>query len=339
MPENQTNDFGVRETMDAGASASGGMPQSNNVTLESPKAEKSKRYMIIVIVAVLVVIIGIVGVLLICNKDNTGKVDEGSGDGDTGAVITDEDEDSDTYPQDEVAQEKAVKMVVAKVKDRVADMESVTIQESNFPVQYRPEGMKVFTTLDKGFGFSVSDYSQLEEFADLVAEELEGSGFLGYYNDSETSRTTVSYLNSKTGVVCNAYFGGWPVSFQCSHKDWISKEAEELINELAEAVEESSAAVYNEWLVISLGEGSVNIEESEFKPYQRISVGMSAYHGVGGAVGLFYRKSSTAKWQFFTATQGPVECELYNTEGLRRAYAGQECWNVVTDEWETVKAE
>ena len=80
------------------------------------------------------------------------------------------------------------------------------------------------------------------------------------------------------------------------------------------------------------------ITQSPVDGYSRATVGIggSEYDAVGGFAGLFY-STPDGKLHFFKGTQSQIPCEDFDTDDIRKAFAGESCYDV-TDDQAVVKA-
>lgn len=77
--------------------------------------------------------------------------------------------------------------------------------------------------------------------------------------------------------------------------------------------------------------GTPKIKDSVTKNYKTAEVSIwSDSELAGGAMGLFYQ-TPDAVWHFFTGTQQELQCSLYNTPDLKKAYAGEACFDGATN--------
>lgn len=67
-----------------------------------------------------------------------------------------------------------------------------------------------------------------------------------------------------------------------------------------------------------------------------VSISSSLPDATGGFAGLFYSMPSADKWTFFIGTQSDLSCELFNTDTLKKAFSGQRCINMATNQESTV---
>ncbi len=89
---------------------------------------------------------------------------------------------------------------------------------------------------------------------------------------------------------------------------------------------------------------SINVAEQDIKnstvsPYQTVVANIVI--DLGGnyttSPALFYRVSPNAEWQYFTLSQGQLPCSDYNTDDLKKAYAGETCFNETNGTQSTVQ--
>ena len=136
-----------------------------------------------------------------------------------------------------------------------------------------------------------------------------------------------SYINNDSEIVCNMYeFSEWNsyngnsayVKLSCAKTNWhwLSEDEILLANGLAEAYYEETGE-YPSVLHNYIGQ----IDDSGYESYQRIRA------TIGGGYALFYRSSAEDDWKYFTGGQSPLMCEEYDTDDLKKAFAGYECFN------------
>lgn len=190
-------------------------------------------------------------------------------------------------------------------------------------VYYRPQdfatavplnlayGIMARTPENMGYQSELYNYFYDNKFYNAIAEKLKSLSF----TDTGEAYTLVTgpgakvFVNDETGVVCNVDYS----SVGCGHKGWYDKEQASLANTLAKIYQEDTGKSAE--LLVAYPQ---QIKNSSVEPYQNISV------TVPGARVLFYRISPEAEWRYFSDVPG-VMCSEYNTEDLRKAFAGQEC--------------
>lgn len=52
--------------------------------------------------------------------------------------------------------------------------------------------------------------------------------------------------------------------------------------------------------------------------------------------GLYYRKKDTKEWTYFTGSYGPLECSEYNSDTLKKAFKGFNCYDSQAQAYKTV---
>lgn len=69
------------------------------------------------------------------------------------------------------------------------------------------------------------------------------------------------------------------------------------------------------------------IEDSPYKPYQRIWVNVTQLNAAtGGYLVQLWRKDKNSPWQYGLGLNGIPDCFEYDTDDMRKAFAGQECY-------------
>ncbi len=242
-------------------------------------------------------------------------------------TATGDDEKTDDTAAALLAQDAQVREVVAEVKAKAAELlDPYNLLDSVYDVMvpYEPEGYLTAIQLNRGYGFKM-EYSEnptlLEKIAsvdwmDELGEVLEKRGFVDtgeyYTTASAVASVGTTFVNDESGVVC----GLWNApQMYCSYKDWYDKADAELANELSRVFEEATGEEVD-YLVAEVDD----IRNSSVAPYQTIEVRRRGYGS------SFYRVSPEAEWVYSFSGQGVPTCDEYNTEDLRKAYAGQTCW-------------
>ena len=234
-----------------------------------------------------------------------------------------------------------------KVKDMIVDVRVMLIKmaegedytlnqryDDNTPTYEFQEGYA--TGLESSFGLTF--YIEPSQRHDQVTEKnnLKASveTILKKYGLSKTEVTDpgrygdVAHYKSDDGYICVAMFGGMPFYLDCGHTSWLSDTKKELVKKLADVYK---ASLEGERSVIYIDADPENIETATGGEYQRIQVSL------GDAAGLFYRKGAEGEWKFFTATQQFLDCSAYDTDELKAAYEGVDCYDIETEKSSTVK--
>lgn len=190
-----------------------------------------------------------------------------------------------------------------------------------YPILYRPEELRISVALNRSYGLMLdsNNYTDsmalrnkyIDKFLTVVPEKmreyLRGRGF-SQYDEYDTE-----YMNDE-GIICQIG-ASWPdPAIQCAYKDWYNAKIAAFSNEVA------IGANYPEGEYLGLNPDDLVIEDSKYKPYQRMT------GGVLGAVGLWYRASPDTPWQWFGGFQAVPECSEYKTDDLKKAFAGEVCY-------------
>lgn len=249
-----------------------------------------------------------------------------------------------TACEDTLKEETAVKDVVAKIRQAITDLLRENQQDisSLFRVydmgaSYQPENSIVGVPLTKSYGvlLDVRNSAQNQPLYNLVynyntvyqtiERTLINAGFTNTNQEFTTASQgpgAISFTNQATGVICSVY----PSSADCGYKTWYNQANAELSNTLAK-VYQAATEKDAHYLVAEVK----NIQDSPIAPYQRIEVAMPGF----GA--MFYRANPDAEWQFFTEGQDAPLCSAYDTEDLRKAFAGFSCHPSTPGPMETVQ--
>lgn len=192
---------------------------------------------------------------------------------------------------------------------------------NGFPLTYRPEGMKISVPLERYYGLSVgpnswdySDREQANEFVGVIVSDLpdkvrnwlKGRGFKEY------DEYGYALMNDE-GMICGVAASYPGPAISCSWTTWFDAKVAEFSNRVA------LESGFPEGETLSLDSDKLNIKNSKNAPYQTMT------GGILGAVGLWYRVSPDAPWQWFKGTQAVLGCEEYNTDDLKKAYEGEKC--------------
>lgn len=194
---------------------------------------------------------------------------------------------------------------------------------------YQPEGWKTSTFLNLSYGFRVvRDDSKIEErwgaLQAALVKELSRNGFAKY--DYGTMAVT-EYINEQRGIVCGIDDSSLLDSgVECASVNWYDVDDLDLINDLAEAYNRKTGEE-----PYYIGVNKDKIEDSGYEQYQKLIVSFA------GAMGQFYRVSPDSEWVFFRGGQDAPLCSEFNTEDLKRAFVGDQCWNETTGTNDTVK--
>ncbi len=198
---------------------------------------------------------------------------------------------------------------------------------------YNPENSNVLVSLNRSYGFYADDsgYYATAQTTDALKALMTGAGFTAMldrtfaengfskYDIGQALPGPDSYINKTTGILCTGIDSSLPMHFGCGHISWYNREEAELLNTLAKAYIKGENLDNDELVYLSMRNGGV--QNSTYAPYQTVSAGGA------NAASFFYRVSPESEWRYFTSTQSPLACSRYDTDDLRKAFAGTVCYN------------
>ena len=201
---------------------------------------------------------------------------------------------------------------------------------------YKPDGINTHVPIKMTIQSRIRNYHDSTAFE----SDFENAGFsyIGILPHGGSAGPEIhGYYNDEKKIVCSIYADTNYVTLEnreefveldCAKTSWswLTEAEKELISGLEAGYREKTGEYPRVLDVL----GSL-IKDSQFAPYQTITV------GVGGAAGLFYRTDKDAAWQFFTGTQDMIGCDRYNTENLKKAYLGEQCYDVENQTVRTVE--
>jgi len=211
-------------------------------------------------------------------------------------------------------------------------LEVVLEYDTIFPV-YRPEGSNVWQALEKSYGFGVfvPGYSEMagedvrglvvgnSKYQAAIRQFLTERGFEELTNDY-----AIEYMNRETGVLCSLGQSGG--EFACGNINWRVGLNAEVDQQLIKGYKDALATEHD-FGDAELSVGVVKARKSQYAPYQYLETTISVPGANGGAVAAFYRANPEAEWRYFTSFQDAGDCSRYNTEDLRKAFAGSWCYD------------
>ncbi len=246
--------------------------------------------------------------------------------------VKNKDTKNDDEPEEEVdyfaIKDTEVKTLVNELRDIYLEYidDISTVSTNDYYVGTKARDLKTLTSTEKAYGFKAKYNDNLDTIGKAVEkidEELIERGF----KSEESYYGSKKYYDESNGIRCSADNSS-AATVVCAYEGWVSDETIATINELASAVKEVNGE-YPYYLGVMKDH---KIIDSEVSPYQRWTV--SGFD----AAALFYRVSPTSEWKFFTYTQAELDCDDYNTDDLKKAYAGEQCYNAATgDAYATVK--
>jgi hypothetical protein len=215
--------------------------------------------------------------------------------------------------------------------DKIVSMESgsLTMRDAFFPLVAINDGNS-YTPAEMSYGamFNMysSDSTKALEKEEQLKTDLVSIGFSEFAPFKDAPFYVVGDGTYEKGnIICTV--GTGPHAYvACSEKDWVTNETRELATQLSNAYY-AKANSYPFTIRVT----NPIIKDSSVSPYQTLQVGTE------NAAGLFYRVSPDAEWQYFTSTQAELECSEYNTDDIRKAYAGDKCYDEATKTDKTVQ--
>ena len=318
------------------------VPVDQPMVRAEEKPKRGNPWALAVVLLTLIIIglaVALVYVLLFMPSGEDGGEDVAGGNAD---IIVDMDEvvltEADKEILAEAKDDAEVRAVMKTLYGVVEKLATVPVEgngkyvatitksyDTIFPERYL-ENKETLAPLSRSYGISVQESSEINkqiydrivngEFTSEVTRVLTDVGFVEYaVLKDAVSRGNKEYYNEKTGVICEVDRASNPFVVACAHKSWYDKDTEELENGLAQAYYEKEGK--NPEYIYAEPSGIVN---SSVEPYQRI-LGIFA-----DTKGMFYRVSPEAKWQYFTNASGTLLCDRYDTDDLKKAFAGEQCY-------------
>lgn len=201
----------------------------------------------------------------------------------------------------------------------VAPIDIVTTPITKF------DGIHVLTSLEKSYGVRYDTEVIIEDLNDKTIEKLQSRGFV---EDATLSAGLWHHIyRNNDNILCNVSGYEAPFEVSCGYYKWVSDDTINMLNEFVDADKEKSG----ESPMYLRATESLDIEDSTITPYQRVI--LSGYNNAE----LFYRTSPNAKWQYFTGAQAELYCDEYDTDDIRKAYAGEQCYDASTGTQSTVQ--
>lgn len=309
---------------------------TNATVPTAPVQQRSKKPWVIAIIIVVLLAIGAaVYFLLFMNK-------------------SDQQNNSQTpvATKNPAAKKSAAESMIADIK-KTFKSKAVTIKENTaqdggeapdgtvvyYLPSYQPTGYDYSVSPTKGYGTAVStptdDKTAIDEDYDAAVTLLENKGLkelesAGYAHDQQKyafyhDKELVCSINVWYGLRGNNYVGvgcADMTEYVTSAKN--SKE----FNESYLAANPTVKETVKEF---PLYYGRQTIKEGA-EGYKNAEVLMNSF------AGLFYQTPDSKTWKYFLGAQDIVPCKEFNTDELKNAFAGIECYDTVTKRASTVKA-
>ena len=137
---------------------------------------------------------------------------------------------------------------------------------------------------------------------------------------------------SSDNVVCHVSTNTYPTFITCANARDYQKVADEVAPFAAafftssnEAASDPTQTVFYTPVITKKDTG-----------YSNATVSIGSKYGVGGFAGLFYQKENEV-WHYWTGTQSVIPCRDYDTEELQKAFVGDACYDLTTEEDSVVK--
>ena len=215
---------------------------------------------------------------------------------------------------------RAVVDEMQKVATDTSGVGDIKVYDRLFPL-VKSQNAKTLLRLEKSYGlYAFSELDNIDEssaITEAIVKKLKELGFVD--NDDIFGPAYVvggsNLINSDSGIICNIS-GGLPFTAECGHISWVSDESIALANKLSDAYNSVEGSY-----PFSINLRGYTIKDSSVSPYQTLRVAIS------NAMGLFYRTSPDTDWQYFTATQAVLNCDDFNTQDLKNAFAGETCYD------------
>ena len=196
-------------------------------------------------------------------------------------------------------------------------------------IAYKPEGMNTYipTRISlKANSLSNDSWDESEIVARLENAGFTSVGLVPFFGSAGPK--IEGYVNYDSDIVCNME-GEKDSDIYCAKTSWswLTDEEQKMIRGL-------EAAYYNRmghYPSTMYRFDDVRMKDSEYESYQNLEIGL------GGGVGLFYRTSPEAEWQYFTVTQGVIDCTDSDTEELKKAFLGETCYDYSAQQNSTVQ--
>lgn len=203
---------------------------------------------------------------------------------------------------------------------------------------YKPAGYDFFVAGDPSETVSVAKDStneQAQENLSIAKQFLETKQFtLREETDPELAENSYDAVYDSQLVTCQVSFQNW-------YKDDVPAGTKRSLFEIGcadvggyderAAVIAPFAAAHKAGSDLDdyvYGYSLPNITKSPVAGYERawMNVGSASVSGGGGFAALFYRTPGNEVWEFFRGTQEALSCEEYSTPELRKAFAGEQCF-------------
>lgn len=234
---------------------------------------------------------------------------------------------AETVSTSSMAEEYAeVRSVMENV---LSSIENIAYIQNGNGMAVKMDGMNTYITSRFNLFSEVRSDESSETDMTVLKDKLIEEGFsaIGVLPHGGSAGPQIDGYKNDSGIICGLYSDAKYVSDNYSYEyvymgcarpewTWLTENEKKLLNELELAYYEKT-----EKYPTILGNYTSGVKDSNYSPYQTMWI------NVGGAAGLFYRTSPDSEWQYFTATQGELECKDYDTDDLKKAYFGEKCFD------------
>ena len=215
------------------------------------------------------------------------------------------------------------------VKDLSAGIDGAYGISNSRGLTYKPEGLNTHIPMKLDIVKKIRTRNNEEAIYAALESNFKKSGFesVGILPHLGSAGPKIDgYFNTSRDIVCGIYEDSEPgysgienyVYLRCAKTDWVwlTEDEKKMVGELETAYRDKTGEYPT-----TLYNLENKIKDSQNTPYQTLEV------EIGGGYALFYRTSPEGKWQYFAGGQSYLDCSDYNTEDLKKAFAGDVCYN------------
>ena len=149
------------------------------------------------------------------------------------------------------------------------------------------------------------------------------------FNDPAVIGEGGIYYADDNGYICNYSSQSSPVRINCANSNWLTEEDKTFAKSLIDAMKKSDDSKDDEMYYVSATLD--DITKTADGKYEHVTA------SVAGAAALFYRNTDGGEWKHFMSTQQALSCNDYNTDELKAAFAGVDCYDYTADKMTTLK--
>ena len=149
------------------------------------------------------------------------------------------------------------------------------------------------------------------------------------FNDPAVIGEGGIYYADDNGYICNYSSQSSPVRINCANSNWLTEEDKTFAKSLIDAMKKSDDSKDDEMYYVSATLD--DITKTADGKYEHVTA------SVAGAAALFYRNTDGGEWKHFMSTQQALSCNDYNTDELKAAFAGVDCYGYTADKMTTLK--